>query len=638
MSRRGRPRYPDILTPREAEVLELICGGLSNPEIADRLGIGREGVRYHVSEILSKLGVSSREEAAQWRTERERPRWLRAAAPLFFWRRLIASKLSTALAAGLFVGIAAGIGLLAWALLITRGGASFRVVALAAGGSHTCALTNKGGVRCWGANDFGQLGDGTTTDRTTPVEVVGLSRGVIAIAAGGLQEIGHTCALMNNGGVKCWGYNVFGQLGDGRVCGLVCPTPVDVIGLVAGVTAIAAGSEHACASLVGGTVKCWGSNEFGQLGNDTVAGTKCYNSVCILAPVDVTGLTAKVASISAGGSGTCALTASGGLTCWGNDRATPEDVLGLTGRVTAVAVGGNQACSVTTSGSLKCWNGNTVAVEAIADISGLDSGAVAIATSEEHTCAITKEGGLKCWGSNGSGQLGNGTKASSTTPVDVAGLTNDVAAVSAGSDYTCALTKAGEIRCWGLNNRSELGNGGDLDRNSCGPSTPCSATPVEVRVFATPGPTATVPMYSGHPLDFVARNLDDAIFFADIFARGCPPTCLFYPDSLSYVETTIGKARELTDPQRTDLNWAVPESFRCWVLVYYGQFADLNRFTGKFSPFSTFIAVVPEGARGITSRQGNQRYDLSKLGDVKQIPGPLPTFGRLSDLRPTPVP
>lgn len=201
------------------------------------------------------------------------------------------------------------------------------IAAIAAGARHTCTLTVGGGVKCWGWNWFGQLGDRTTRSRGMPVDVIGLAEGVVAIAAGG----SHTCALTTGGGVKCWGWNGDGQLGDGTTSNR--STPVDVAGLTNGVAAIVAGYRHTCALTTGGGVKCWGRNADGQLGDGTWTGRTT--------PVDVAGLTEGVVAIAAGGSHTCALTARGGIKCWGWDgygqiglgtsayRTTPVDVVQL---------------------------------------------------------------------------------------------------------------------------------------------------------------------------------------------------------------------------------------------------------------------------------------------------------------------
>jgi len=191
-------------------------------------------------------------------------------------------------------------------------------------GSNTCALTTAGGVKCWGGNRCGALGDGTTADKSTPVDVVGLGSGVAAIAAGGA----HTCALTTGGGVKCWGDNGSGQLGDGPFSDSW--TPVDVVGLGSGVAAIAAGWQHTCALTSAGGVKCWGNNENGQLGDGTTGDKNT--------PVDVVGLGSSMAAIAAGGAHTCALSTAGGVKCWGINysgqlgdgtawRTTPVDVL-----------------------------------------------------------------------------------------------------------------------------------------------------------------------------------------------------------------------------------------------------------------------------------------------------------------------
>ena len=136
-------------------------------------------------------------------------------------------------------------------------------VQVTAGDDHTCALTITGGVKCWGNNYDGQLGDGSRMDHITPMDVFGLTSGVIEISAGD----GHTCALTITGGVKCWGNNYYGQLGDGSV--IDHSTPVDVIGLTSGVSRITVGWFHTCAVMNTGGAKCWGDNSNNQLGDGT---------------------------------------------------------------------------------------------------------------------------------------------------------------------------------------------------------------------------------------------------------------------------------------------------------------------------------------------------------------------------------
>jgi len=330
-------------------------------------------------------------------------------------------------------------------------------------GGHICVLTTSGGVKCWGNNDYGQLGNGTTTYRDTPVNVSGLASGVTAIAAGGgFFGPSHTCALTTGGGVKCWGANDAGQLGDGTTTNR--STPVDVLGLTSGVTAIAASGRYTCALTTGGGVKCWGDNEYGQLGDGTTTNRD--------APVDVSGLTSGVAAIAASGHHTCALTTGGGVKCWGDNSygelgngtdtpsSTPVDVSGLTSGVTAITVGGDDyTCALTTGGGVKCWGFNTSATlgdgtiehrNVPVDVIGLTRDVTAIAAGTEHTCALTTSGGVKCWGYNGNDQLGASTvEDRSPVPVDVSGLPSGITSITAGGDVTCVRTASGWVKCWG---------------------------------------------------------------------------------------------------------------------------------------------------------------------------------------------
>jgi alpha-tubulin suppressor-like RCC1 family protein len=230
--------------------------------------------------------------------------------------------------------------------------------AITTGGDHTCALINTGAMLCWGRNDSGQLGNGNMVDSSTPVNVVGLGSGVTAVDAGG----NHTCAIVSGGDLKCWGANGFGQVGDGTTVDRT--TPVDVSGMTSGVLGVSNGGQaSACAVDSSHAAKCWGNNKYGQLGDGTTTNR--------VTPVQVSDLTSGVKALSAGGAGQiCALMTSSGIKCWGrNDfgqigdgtttqRPTPVDVSGLSSGVGSVATGGNHTCALMVVRSVKCWGNN----------------------------------------------------------------------------------------------------------------------------------------------------------------------------------------------------------------------------------------------------------------------------------------
>jgi len=329
------------------------------------------------------------------------------------------------------------------------------VTSLAAGGAFegsgplpgfTCALTTAGTVWCWGDNSYGQLGNGTTisTDHVpTPKPVLGMSAGVTAVAMGNF----HGCAIAN-GGAWCWGGNGFGDLGNGSQES--SNVPVAVTGLSSGVTAIASGGDQTCAIVSGGAVMCWGENVGGPI--TSVEGGE-HVTLQSSVPTTVSGLTSGYTSVAVGSGHACALSASGAVRCWGDGNlgqlggtfssATPLTV--YSSGVTAIAAGDEYTCALTTSGGVECWGDRG---EWLGDGS-LTSGIVGIAAGASHACALTSQGGVLCWGVNSGGELGDGTATSSASPVAVSGLSSGVTAIAAGDGVTCAILVDGSIECWG---------------------------------------------------------------------------------------------------------------------------------------------------------------------------------------------
>lgn len=304
------------------------------------------------------------------------------------------------------------------------------VTQVSVGDLHACALLSSGTVRCWGANTFGQLGDATREDRSTPVAVAGLS-GVVQLSAGGL----HTCATLADGTARCWGDNSSGQLGAGAPLS-GATTPVGIAGLD-GVEQIAAsrgelfilGESSTCARRVDRSVRCWGSNSVGQLGDGTVNDST--------APVLVSGLE-DATDLALGLGHACASTAGGTVECWGTDDS---------GQLGDGSTGGISTVPVEVSG--------------LGGASGVAAGTLGLFSSEgepaSHSCAVVA-GGVRCWGSNEFGALGDGTLTSSPTSVAVSGL-SDVTQLSAGGGHSCALGADGSVSCWGFNGFAQLGVG-----------------------------------------------------------------------------------------------------------------------------------------------------------------------------------
>lgn len=346
-----------------------------------------------------------------------------------------------------------------------RGSSCERVpIQVSAGGSTRCALFSDGSVACWGSNFNGELGTRTSEfSSSTPLLIAGLPRArQISVGDGAI------CALIDaDGSVRCWGGNTVGQLGNGSTVA-TSAVPVQVTG-VTGATVISQSGVHACAVLGDGSVRCWGDNDNGQLGNGT-------SGASADAPVTVANLGGSARTVSAGVSGfrTCAVLTSGSVRCWGlssgDQGILGNGVLGPGGSIAtqpvtaiginnaaSVSVGQTHTCAVLTSGGVRCWginfvgqvgNGNTdtvlspVAVEGGNDVS-------AVALGATFTCAQLDGGTVSCWGGNPGGSLGNGSTVSqSLTPVTAIGLTG-VTSLAAGSFHACALAGDDSVRCWG---------------------------------------------------------------------------------------------------------------------------------------------------------------------------------------------
>lgn len=333
-------------------------------------------------------------------------------------------------------------------------GISDGITAISTDFQHTCVVTTSGGVKCWGDNTYGQVGNGTGPNLWLgPVDVCASGSGfgcaggaaltgVVAVATGDR----HTCALVTTGGVKCWGNNFFGQLGNGESGdGTDKSLPVDVPGLT-GVASISAGGLNTCAITTSRVLKCWGNDFSGELGIGSFpgaplgSGETCPNAIqdnakCISVPVKVPGV-GDVTAVDTGQT-TCALTTGGGVKCWGYNgngevgngtkvpmsssnpgysQPTPVAVLTapdgapLAG-VTAIA----GSCALIGGGSVKCWgenfygrlgDGTTTDRPTAVDVVGLASGVAAIGAGGAHDCALMVTGKVKCWGLNNFGQLG----------------------------------------------------------------------------------------------------------------------------------------------------------------------------------------------------------------------------------------
>ncbi|MCH9679992.1 MAG: hypothetical protein K0V04_01060 [Deltaproteobacteria bacterium] len=373
------------------------------------------------------------------------------------------------------------------------------VVGLTAGWSHTCAILDTGVVRCWGSNARGELGLGNVEaigDDETPATRAPADIGTDAamVAAGDA----FTCAVTVDGAVRCWGWNISGQLGYGNVLDIgddELPSSVGDNTLAAGViTTIATGTRSVCAAYDDGEVACWGDANFGQLGYGNYDNIGDNEFVSTAGLVDVPG---DVVQLAVGDRHTCARLSTGAVRCWGyggdgalgygnpdwiGDNELPSSVgeVAVPSAVSLVA-GANHTCVLTVTGLVWCWghsangalgHGNTAPIgdnetpvgSAMVVEDMLGESVTQIVAGADHTCALVSGSLVRCWGNGAYGRLGYGNTndiGDDETPysagnVDIGG---PVVQLAAGYRHTCALMQSGGVRCWGLGWDGRLGYG-----------------------------------------------------------------------------------------------------------------------------------------------------------------------------------
>lgn len=325
-------------------------------------------------------------------------------------------------------------------------------VLVAAMDNHTCALLKDGSVWCWGRNSDGQVGDGTTTLKAMPTKI-SLPGAATHVAGGGRL---HTCALLADQTVACWGANSKGQLGIGSTTGSTVPVPA----LISGVRRVSAGRESTCAVKADDTLLCWGSIISGGA----------------TSPVQVAS---SVADVSVGVDHACLITTTGALECWGSnlygelgigsggDQTEPHSVSGVPDAI-QVACGAWDTCARNAVG-MYCWGASWAGQLGLGDTTphdvpqALDLPSVQfLALGYEHSSA-SAGGELYTWGRNQFGQLGDATAVDKHAPVNIS--LAGVKMMSLGTGHSCALTDAGVLLCWGHNAYGQLGDGTTVSKS-----------------------------------------------------------------------------------------------------------------------------------------------------------------------------
>ena len=372
--------------------------------------------------------------------------------------------------------------------------------------STTCALLNNGEIKCWGSNTSGQLGYGDTATRSEPpADTINLGRRATAMSVGGAN----VCALLDDGSVKCWGFNRYGQLGYGdRVESADAGNleleryapPEGSIDLGGRAVAVETSGVYTCAILEDRSVKCWGGNAAGVLGygldfgfGPAYSDEARYRLAPSNTPINLGG---RAASITLSSNHACALLEDGSVKCWGDNtygqlgygdrvgrNAPAADAINLGASAMAISAADDYTCALLEGGSVKCWGRNLSGTLGYGDnrmrnaptatAINLGGNAVVIATEDLHACALLEDGSVKCWGENLFGTLGYGDAVNrKAPPADAINLGGRAIDISVGGRYSCALLDDATMKCWGTNSKGQLGQGAIPARTNRPPQTP----------------------------------------------------------------------------------------------------------------------------------------------------------------------
>ncbi len=487
-------------------------------------------------------------------------------------------------------------------------------------GSSTCAVLTDDTVSCWGANFFGQLGDGTTSSSSTPVAVPGLT-GVEHLD---VSQSG-ACAIKSDDTLWCWGSNVYYAMQQPSTTSFL-NTPTQIT-LPFTPDLIAGGQLHFCSLATDGTtIGCWGSNRDGQLSGSVTEEVRI--------PLTVQGVSGS--QITAGNVHTCAVLTTGGVSCWGGNDTNqtgagvssgpptpPTAVVGVTnaewveaggatGSVQAAtcsrftddslscwppmlsdpglslgtvdhSFGSGFGCAVLTDNTIECWGSNTqgqlgdgttnfastpVAVDGITTADKVDAGFL-------HTCAVLADDTARCWGHNFQGKLGDGTTNQALTPVTVTGLTG-VDDISAGDSHTCAVKTDGTVWCWG----DDYPGGALGDGLGTSSTTPVQVSGITDAIAVEAGDGGACAVHTGGTVSCWGANGSGQLGDGSLFGSDVPVTVtgVTGADQISYTDETVCV-------HKTD------DTFMCWGFNVYGQ-------TGTPSYTSTPY-IVPFGAAAL---------------------------------------